>query len=85
MRPIGLAEAWATSDFTIDYIIDACMRRFNEFFFRLRPNGSPGVPSDDLRRRIMVEQFAQMVRKRRAELGHLAKVTGGPTPIWLQN
>ncbi|HEY1803735.1 MAG TPA: hypothetical protein VGG45_04590 [Terracidiphilus sp.] len=69
----------------MDYIIDACMSRFNEFLFRLRPHGSPSVPSDDLRRRIMVEQFAQLVRKRRAELERLAKVTGGSTPSWLLN
>ena len=78
-------DAFATGYLTMDEIREACLRRYANLFGRLRPRGTPSVPSDDLRRRLIVESFLRLVQKRGWYLERLAKVTGGRTPIWLQS
>jgi hypothetical protein len=85
LRPSHLrtVEAFATGYLTMDEIRQSCLRRYVNLFGRLRPRGSPSVPSDNLRRWLIVQQFLDLVQRRRWSLERLAKVTGRPTPIWL--
>jgi hypothetical protein len=78
-------ESFATSYLTMDEIDECCLRRYANLFGRLRPHGSPSVPSDGLRRVLIVQKFLDLVQARRWSLERTAKVTNRPTPIWLLN
>jgi hypothetical protein len=84
-RPSHLrtVESFATSYLTMDEIRESCLRRYANLFGRLRPHSSPSVPSDGLRRFLIVQRFLDLVQRRRWSLERLAKVTNGPTPIWI--
>jgi hypothetical protein len=86
LRPSHLrtVEAFATGYLTIEDIRECCLRRYANLFGRLRPRGSSSVPSDNLRRVLVVQRFLDLVQARRWSLELLAKVTGR-TPIWILN
>jgi hypothetical protein len=87
LRPSHLrtVEAFATGYLTMEEIRECCLRRYVNLFGRLRPRGSPSVTSDILRRWLIVHNFLNLVQARRWSLERLAKVTGGPKPIWIVN
>jgi hypothetical protein len=78
-------NTFARSFLSIEEIRESCLRRYAYLFGRIRSRQSAAVPSDGLRRILVVESFLRLVQARRWSLERLAKITNGPTPIWNLN